>query len=283
VSVPTTCLHLRVDTASTELACSRAWDLGATAISEQDTLAGTLLIIGFANDEATSRASEELGATWTAEIMPADVEAQDGWKDFVEPIHVGQRLVLEPAWLAASSWPSSTVLRLDSERVFGSGTHPTTRLCLEALEQTIRGGERVLDIGAGSGVLGLCAAKLGARSVAMVDIDPSAGEVIAKNAANNGVSDQVESFHESATETSGLFDLIVANILIGALVELAPLMLDRLHAGGHLIVSGLWGSQWKRLLLHLDHAPLLARTHNEGWSCLLLQKADTAAEGDPEL
>ncbi len=241
------------------------------------------MIIGFANDEATIRAAKELGDTWTAEIIAADAAIQDGWKEFAQPIHIGESIVLEPAWLAAGVWDNHTVIRLDSERVFGSGTHATTRLCLEALENTIRGGERVLDLGAGSGVLGLCAAKLGARSIATVDIDPEAAAVIQRNAASNGLSDHMEEFCSSIDETNGMVDLVVANILIGALVDLAPTMLDRVQPGGHLILSGLWGSQWRRLLLHLEDAPLLARTHEEGWSCLLIQKADTAVEGDAEM
>lgn len=268
-------------TEAAELASSMCWDLGATAIAEQDILGGVLLTVGFEDDEATKDAAGELQEEWTLEIVAVTNDGLDAWKEFAEPIRVGSRFVLEPAWQTPGDWePNDLVLRLDAKRVFGSGSHVTTRLCLEALEGRVRMGGRTLDLGAGSGVLGLGALLLGAESVVMVDVDQDAKVAIDANAATNKLTSSVESFHSTVAEVSGTFDLIVANILVGALVELAPSIDDLLEPGGHLIISGLWGSQWKRLLLLLEGMQLLSRTTEEGWSCLELQKIDPSADDD---
>ncbi len=135
---------------------------------------------------------------------------------------------------------SSCILQLDPGMAFGTGSHPTTRLCLEWLSDTVQGGEQVLDYGCGSGILGIAAAKLGAAEVVGVDIDEKALDTARDNAVRNGVTLQL---HHSRESLNRKFDLVVANILTNPLKILAPLLAGCLTAGGRIALSGVLEAQ----------------------------------------
>ena len=155
------------------------------------------------------------------------------------PQRVGSRLWIVPSWHTPPEPPALTV-RLDPGLAFGTGSHPSTRLVLSALEEKVRGGERVLDYGCGSGILAIAAAKLGAGAIDAVDIDPQAVEVARENARLNGVSLGAVLPGELP---AGPYDLVLANILSGPLIELAPELAARTRAGGRILLSGLFESQ----------------------------------------
>lgn len=179
-----------------------------------------------------------------------------------EPIRITDALWIVPSWHAAPN-PEATNLVLDPGLAFGTGSHPTTRLCLEWLCANIRGGENVLDYGCGSGILGIAAARLGADPVMGVDIDDNALIAARDNANNNQVSMALRHTREALDET---FDVVVANILTNPLCVLAPLLAARVAPGGHIVLSGVLASQAEEVIA--AYAPYLSlhvgATH-DGW------------------
>jgi ribosomal protein L11 methyltransferase len=176
--------------------------------------------------------------SWTAET----VDDQD-WvrltQSQFDPIPISPRLWIVPTWHEA---PDSRALniRLDPGLAFGTGSHPTTRLCLRWLDENIKGGETVLDYGCGSGILAIAAAKLGAAEVWGVDIDPQAIQAAAYNADMNGVNAHFYTPDQAPATTA---QIVVANILTNPLKALAPLLASLTQAGGRLVMSGILEQQ----------------------------------------
>jgi ribosomal protein L11 methyltransferase len=154
-------------------------------------------------------------------------------------------------------------LVLDPGLAFGTGSHPTTFLCLQWLTETLRGGETLLDYGCGSGILAIAAAKLGAASVLGVDIDRNALTAARDNAANNNVTLGLRHSGEALEER---FDIVVANILTNPLCVLAPLLVARIAPGGGIALSGVLASQAEQVIA--AYAPLIALrvgAEHDGW------------------
>jgi len=156
-----------------------------------------------------------------------------------EPICISDKLWIVPSWAIAPD-PGAVNLVLDPGLAFGTGSHPTTRLCLRWLERTIRGGERILDYGCGSGILAIAAQRLGAGEALGVDVDPLALLAARANAARNQVGAR---FVNTETATEFRADLVVANILANPLILLAPLLAACLSKGGRIALSGILESQ----------------------------------------
>lgn len=172
------------------------------------------------------------------------------WKKFYKPLRVGKRVVLKPSWEEFAPLPNDIVIELDPGMAFGTGLHPTTRLCLVCLEELVRPGDAILDLGTGSGVLAIAAAKLGATSILATDIDPIAVAVTHENAERNGlvVGPDAGFAVQLGSVPAGManrFPLIVANILAEVLVKLFdaeygnPPLAEPLAPGGHIILSGI--------------------------------------------
>ena len=186
-----------------------------------------------------------------------------------EPIRVSGRLWIVPSWHTAPD-PDAIVLVLDPGMAFGTGSHPTTRLCLEWLERTVTPGVSVLDYGCGSGILAIAAARLGAVDVLGVDIDPQAVTAARNNAERNGVNVR---FDDSAAEIRGRFDLVVANILSNPLKALAPAICAHVRPGGQLALSGILAAQAEELIAaYAPWIPLAVADTREGWVCLAGRK-----------
>lgn len=169
----------------------------------------------------------------------------DAWKQHYRPIMVGRRLLVLPAWMKSDN-PDRIPLLLDPGMAFGTGTHPTTQLSLEAIESHLRPGFSVLDLGTGSGILAIAAAKLGAKQVLGLDTDSTAIAAAQENILRNEVDSQIEtrlgSLESCPAEIN--FDLIVANILTKILLELLEDGLaERVHPGSKLILSGILDHQ----------------------------------------
>ena len=172
----------------------------------------------------------------------------NAWKKFYKPLRVGHHVVLKPSWEEFVAQPGDLIVELDPGMAFGTGLHPTTRLCIAALEEVVQPGDTVLDVGTGSGVLSIVAAKLGATSILATDIDPIAVQVTHENVAINGltVGDAFQIRQESIPAgLAGHFQLIVANILAEVIVGLfdskygnVPLA-EPLAPGGTMILSGI--------------------------------------------
>ena len=200
--------------------------------------------------------------------------AEQNWVQLTQsqfdPIRVSGRLWIVPSWHQAPD-PDAIILVLDPGMAFGTGSHPTTRLCLEWLERSVPPGLSVLDYGSGSGILTIAAAKLGAVDVLGVDIDLQAVAAATNNAERNNVS---ACFVDSAQEIKGQFDLVVANILSNPLRALAPAICSHVRPGGKLALSGILAEQSEELLA--TYAPYLALSvadTRDGWVCLTGIKA----------
>ena len=191
-------------------------------------------------------------------------------KDF-KPMRFGRRLWICPGDMQAGQ-EGAVVVRLDPGLAFGTGTHPTTALCLEWLEGQVRADETVLDYGCGSGVLAIAALQLGAKSAVAMDIDPQAVIATERNAERNGVADRLRVLHSDA-EIQGRYDVVVANILAGPLAELVDCITSRLSKGDKLALSGVLSDQvldimhvYKPLIRFDD--PVLREADGQCWALL---------------
>ena len=182
-----------------------------------------------------------------------------------EPIRIGEKIWVVPSWHEAPE-PDAVVLELDPGLAFGTGSHPTTRLCMQWLEQNVRAGESVLDYGCGSGILAIVAKKLGAGETVGIDIDPNAVEASRYNAERNQVQANF-ALPESVSEAT--YDLVVANILSNPLKLMAAMLTARVRPGGRLILSGVLERQAEEVAA--AYAPWIALSvwrSEEGWVCL---------------
>jgi ribosomal protein L11 methyltransferase len=221
---------------------------------------------------------------WPAELVAVDLDAAlDAWRAHARPVVVGERLVVRPPWVEAPTGRDRgdrgeggvdlvIDLVIDPGRSFGSGAHPSTRLVLAALAESVGGGERVLDVGCGSGVLAVAALVLGASTAVGVDIDPAAVAAMRANAARNGVADRL-SVADGVGEVTGAYDLVVANMLLPELVAVAPTVGGAVASGGTVVLSGLLVGRRGDLLAAyraVGLAPVASAT-DEGWLALTLR------------
>ena len=171
-----------------------------------------------------------------------DKDWEREWMDNFHPMRFGQRLWICPSWREVPE-PEAVNVMLDPGLAFGTGTHPTTALCLEWLDGLDLVGKTVVDFGCGSGILAIAALKLGAARAVGIDIDPQAITASRDNSERNGVSDRLELYLPKDQPQDLLGDVVVANILAGPLRELAPLISVLPKSGGHLGLSGILESQ----------------------------------------
>ena len=199
---------------------------------------------------------------------------QNGWRKYYHPMDVGQRLAVVPSW---QDYETSRVkLILDPGLAFGTGGHETTNLCLEVLDERVKGGERVLDIGTGSGILAIAALKLGAAVAEGVDIDPVAVRTAGENAALNGVADKLTVLvGDLSDKASGKYDIITANIVANAIMALAPAVPGLMADDAVFIASGIIDSRKDEVIAALEAAGLavLEVKEKRGWECIVCKKA----------
>lgn len=205
-----------------------------------------------------------------------DADWENNWKQFYKPMEIGERLLVIPEWEQAK--PTERVkLILNPGLTFGTGSHATTRLCLQALEKHIRGGEKVLDLGCGSGILGIGALLLGCAHVTGCDIDPKAPEVAAANAALNGFyEDRFTVCAGDILADAGLrrrlgtgYDLVLANIVADVIIPLAALAPAFLAPGGTFVCSGIIDGREDEVAAALTRAGFTVTAHDtlEEWHC----------------
>ena len=242
----------------------------------------------FAADCADAGAIAQLAAAigctperLTVEDVPERVWEREWLKDFV-PMRFGQRLWICPSHAAVQD-PGAVVVNLDPGLAFGTGTHPTTRLCLEYLDSRRATPGLVVDYGCGSGVLAIAALKLEPAALALAhDIDPQALTATHDNALANGVGDRLQGFLEASDLAArvaayGGTRLLLANILSGPLCELAPRLSALLAPGGELVLAGLLDEQADEVIAAYAPALALQRWRTlEGWTCLAGRKSAAA-------
>lgn len=164
----------------------------------------------------------------------------DVWKKHFRPLHIGARVVIVPAWIDYTLAAGEIIVTLDSNMAFGTGEHETTSMCLEALQEVLKAEDTVIDVGCGSGILGIAAAKMGAKKCYLTDIDPVAVASAQHNAEVNGVAEKLTVAHSDLLENAEIRgDVVLANITAEILTRLAPSMPKNLKEGGMLILSGI--------------------------------------------
>ena len=271
-------LVLATNEAGLPAATSRLRDLGiANAELAAPGEARRLLLASIPDEADGARIVARLQAEGHAAVSrPSSGTALEAWVGHTSPIVVGDRLTVCFAWSEHDRAGFPGVVELDPAGGFGTGRHPSTRLLLDALERRIHGGERVLDVGGGSGVLGISALRLGASSLLAVDTDARAIAAIRHNAVLNGVDGVVDASAVPLGEVDGVFDVTVANIGWAALIELAPDLVARLASGGWLGVSGIAPGHCARVAAALRPLKVFEAPSDGEWSALILARSTTA-------
>jgi ribosomal protein L11 methyltransferase len=260
-------VRLVVSADQAELATDRLWAEGATAVEEQ---AGdgteVALVAGFPTPAAAATVARSVGG----ELLEVDEASwRDVWRRHAQPVRVGS-LVVAPAWRDVEVGGADLVISIDPGGCFGSGSHPTTRLMLAELQRRMAPGATVFDVGTGSGILAVAAARLGAGRVVAVDIDPEAVGVTRRNAETNRVAERIDVSTDEAALVTDTFDVVVANLTAAALAGLAETLAAALAPRGVLLLSGLLPGQWPHISERFDALSVLDVVTLEGWVAVAL-------------
>jgi ribosomal protein L11 methyltransferase len=217
----------------------------------------------FDADQAIDPVIDALGKALAPQSLPhwkleplEDKDWQNEWIKHFKPMRFGKRLWICPSWTPAPD-PDAVNILLDPGLAFGTGTHPTTALCLQWLDEHVHGGETLVDFGCGSGILALAAAKLGAHHIWAVDNDPQALSACRDNADKNQLTPTITTCAPEELKIPPV-DILIANILANPLLQLAPLFAKLLKPGGQIVLSGILGNQAEmieqryRQWFHLD-------------------------------
>jgi len=203
----------------------------------------------------------------------------NNWKVHFKPVRIGERLVIKPTWEEYQTLPGDLIIQIDPGMAFGTGAHPTTRMCLESLERICFnecGGklpDSVLDVGTGSGVLSIAAALMGASRITAVDIDPEAIRVTLENLELNGVGHMVAASTTDLGALDGEYGVVVANILAEELVRLSSQLTAKVAPGGWLILSGILTEKEAFVCAGFPGLTPVESPREAEWSCLTFRKS----------
>lgn len=206
-----------------------------------------------------------------------DEDWADNWKQYFHPEKVGGMIVIKPTWEDYTASPDDIVVELDPGSAFGTGTHPTTAMCIRELEKLVRGGMRVFDVGTGSGVLAITAAKLGAGEVVAMDYDKTSVGIAAENIAQNGVASLVKTgVSDKLHSFEGKADLIVANIIADIVIDLLAEVDEHLARGGHLLASGIISERLADVTeaCQMHHLTVDKVTEEKGWVAMTISRGE---------
>ncbi len=256
------------------------WDYVDDSLRER--FSGRSVVKFYLSDDEDGRAAlEKIRAALDRELATQYMEDQDwenSWKQYYEPIPVGERLLIVPEWMDAEP-EGRTVLRLDPGIAFGTGSHATTRMCLDALESVAGPGKRVLDLGCGSGILGIAALLLGCERVQGCDVDPKSPEAAVRNAALNDIGeDRYAAITGDVLADEGMrrrlgtgYEIVLANIVADVIVSLSAFVRRFMAENGVFICSGIIDDRRAEVegALRRSGFEVLRRYHEDEWSCYL--------------
>lgn len=286
-------LELLVHAPRAEDLANDLWDLGAGGVEVQDDSTfmeggaippvpdGKSRLVAFFEGTDDGPSAPNLRADVGALGDVVSLERFDdrtwetAWKDYFKPLQMSPRIVVGPPWETLEVPEGGAAVVIEPGLAFGTGTHETTQLCSVEVDRLLleQPGQSVFDVGCGSAILAIAAAKLGASRVAGMDNDPVAIDVARVNLEVNGTPD-VE-LGTADLDAWGQFDIVVANILAPTLIELHDSLLARVPGGGHLVLSGVTTAQVEGFLPHFDREPLthLHTTTRGEWACMVLRRA----------
>lgn len=252
-------------------------------LNADKTVAHASIYVQNADDVAKdiSYIRERLSASGIkAEIGTAELDEEDwstAWRQFYKPTRIGKKMVIVPSWEKYEKQPGDIIIDMDPGMAFGTGTHETTRLCASLLEEYVRPGDYMLDVGSGSGILAICAAKLGAGYCAACDIDPVAVKTEKENAERNGCD--IDCFtsdllSDVKTKNGREYDIVTANIVADIIIRMAPDIGRFIRRGGTLIVSGIIVEREEEVRAALEKHGFenVSSEYDKGWCALAYTK-----------
>ncbi len=224
--------------------------------------------------ELKSNSPFDLG---TLETVKREVDGdawKEQWKQHFKPIHIGEKVVVVPEWIKYDCKPQEIQILLDSNMAFGTGEHETTSMCVEYLSKFVKSGDTVLDVGCGSGILGITASKLGAKSIIMTDIDECAVVATKHNMELNKVTNGIVLFKNLLDDNTVKGDVIVANIMAELLISFSVKIGDNLNKNGLIILSGILTDRLDKVIKAYENAGFIYVEHKiKGeWSALVMKK-----------
>lgn len=230
------------------------------------------------------KSNDENNVFGRLELELLQVKEEDwanNWKQYFKPLKVGNKLLVKPSWEEYSNNDERVVLEIDPASSFGTGQHNTTKLCLELLEESLNSGDRVLDLGCGSGILSIGAMLLGASEITAVDIEQNAVETAIENAKKNNISQEkytaycgdIISNHELCEKIGGEYDLITANIVADVLIAMSSLFRKKLKNNGILIISGIIIERKDEVVNTVVESgfKVIETAEGDGWAAVKLQ------------
>lgn len=230
------------------------------------------------------KSNDENNVFGRLELELLQVKEEDwanNWKQYFKPLKVGNKLLVKPSWEEYSNNDERIVLEIDPASSFGTGQHNTTKLCLELLEESLNSGDRVLDLGCGSGILSIGAMLLGASEITAVDIEQNAVETAIENAKKNNISQEkytaycgdIISNHELCEKIGGEYDLITANIVADVLIAMSSLFRKKLKNNGILIISGIIIERKDEVVNTVVESgfKVIETAEGDGWAAVKLQ------------
>ncbi len=225
----------------------------------------------------------------TLKVLQEDVQDEDWaetWKTFFKPIRVGSGIVVKPSWESYEPRANQVVIEIDPERAFGTGNHPSTALCIEILEHIISSvsagegdsGPSVLDVGTGSGILGIVAARQGAQRVLGLEIDPEALEAAQRNVDRNGVGEIMSVTLTPLDQVEQTFDVVVANLTASLLTHMADDLVGHVSAQGLLLLSGIVAEQVEEVAkcFQTHYFKVVDSRATEEWHAILMRRKGMA-------
>lgn len=248
-----------------------------------DNSQGADMLSALRSEMSALKGRDEKDAFGRLAVELANVREEDwanNWKQYFKPLTVGEKLVIKPSWEQYDKNDGRTILEIDPASSFGTGQHNTTQLCLELLEKSIAGSERVLDLGCGSGILSIAALLLGAESVTAVDIDSNSVKIAKENAAKNNIPEDRYTAYcgniigdEALRDKIGSgYDIIAANIVADVLIAMSPLFERFVKKGGTLILSGIITERADEVInaMQSNGCKLIEQRESNGWAAIQL-------------
>ena len=261
--------------AKVEIASAQLFELGCCGVVEEDISDGVRLTAYFETIQNKAEIEQALMPCECRFEQVPDTDWTLAWRSFFHPVYPTPRMAICPPWDMVPDPPGGFTIAIDPQMAFGTGHHETTRLALLGLEKKIMSGDRVLDVGTGSGILSIGAVKLGASEVMAVDIEAAAIENARANCILNGVDIKVVLGQYSVDRVSGVFDVGVANIISSILLPIIPELVKRLQSGGYAILGGILDREREAFCAVLDRADLVLDEMLEDgeWLCAIARKS----------